>query len=68
MWSKCDDENFHVTFVVCASADKSVAPLLLVLPGKRFNRDILEGCNIESANITTAPKCFIDSNLFLRCL
>ena len=43
LWSNCDDTNIHMTFVVCASAAKSIAPLLLILPVKRLNRDVLEG-------------------------
>ena len=68
MWSKCADVNFHMTFSVCVSADKYVAPPLLILPGKRLNRDFFKGCNIEGANITTAPNFFISYNLFLICI
>ena len=62
--SNCADANIHTTFVVCVSADKYVAPPLLILTGKRLNNYALEGCNIEGANITTAPKFFINSTLF----
>ena len=65
MWSKCADVNFHMTFSICVSADKYVAPPLLILPGKRLNRDFFKGCDIEGANITTAPKGFISYTLFL---
>ena len=61
----CDDENFHMTFIRCISAAKSAVPPLLILPGKRLNRDVIKGCNIEGANITTSPKGFIDYTLFL---
>ena len=54
-----------MTFVVCVSAAKSAVPPLLILPGKRLNRDVIEGCNIEGANITTAPKGLINSTLVL---
>ena len=64
VWSKCADANFHMTFVVCVSAAKCVAPPLLILPGKRLNRYVLKGCDIEGTKITTAPKGFINSNLF----
>ena len=64
MWSKCADANFHMNFIVCVSAAKSVARPLLILSGKRLNRDIIEGCNIEGDNITIAPKGFINSTLF----
>ena len=45
-------------------ADKSIALALFNLPGNRPNGDVLEGCDIESAHITTAPKGFINSTLF----
>ena len=35
VWSKCDDANFHMNFVVCVSTAKSNAPPLLILHGKR---------------------------------
>ena len=47
VWSKCADSNFHMTFVVCVSAAKYVATPLLILPGKRLNRNVIEGCDIE---------------------
>ena len=68
VWSKCYDENFHMTYVVYMSAAKYVSPRALIIPGKRFNRDVIEGCNIEGSNITTAPKCFINYTLFLICI
>ena len=58
VWSNCADANFHMTFSVCVSATKYVSPPLLVLSGKWLNRDFLGGCDIEDANITTAPKRF----------
>ena len=64
MWSKCANENFHMTFVVCVSADKSVTSPMSILPGKRLNMDVFKGCNIEGANITTSPEGFINSNFF----
>ena len=41
VWSKYADTNFHMTFAVCVSTDKYVAPPLSIIPGKRFNRDVL---------------------------
>ena len=64
VWSKFADANFHMTFVVCFSAAKSFAPPLFILPGQRLNRDVLEGCNIEGAKISTAPKVLTNSTLF----
>ena len=68
VWSKCYDANFHMKFVVYISAAKYVSPPLLIIPGKRFNRDVIEGCNIEGSNITTAPKGFINSTLLLKLI
>ena len=65
MWSKFADADFHTTFVVCVSADKYVAPPLLILPGNRLNRDVIESCDIEGANIKISPKGFINYILFL---
>ena len=58
MWSKCADDNFNMNFVVCVFATKSVAPTLLILSEEWLNRDVIEGCNIEVDNITTASKKF----------
>ena len=64
MWSNFADAHFHTTFVICVSTAKYVAPPLLILPGKRLNRDVIEGCDIGGARITTSKKVFINSNLF----
>ena len=57
-----------MTFVVCVSADKYVAPPLLIIPVKRLNMGVLECCDIECDHIITAPKGFISSTLFLKCI
>ena len=57
-----------MTFVVCVSADKYVAPPLLIIPGKRLNMGVLECCDIECDHIITAPKGFINYTLSLRCI
>ena len=43
VWSKFADENFHMTIVVFVSAARSAAPSLLIIPGKRLNRDVIKG-------------------------
>ena len=55
-----------MTFFVCVSTAKYFAPQLLILPGKRLNRDVLEGCDIEGDHVTTELKGFINSNLLLN--
>ena len=65
VWSKFADANFYMTFVVCISSAKHVAPPLLIIRGKRLNRDVLKGWNIEGANIKKPPKGFINSTLSL---
>ena len=54
-----------MTFVVCVSTAKYVAPPLLILPAKLLNMDVIEVCDIGGTNITTAPNGFINSTLFL---
>ena len=65
VWSKCSDVNFHINFVVCISLDKYVVPSLFIIPGRRLYGDVIEGYYIEGANITTPPRGFINSTLFL---
>ena len=57
-----------MTFVVYVSADKYVAPPLLIIPGKRFYWNVIKDCNTEGSNITTSPKGLINSTLFLSCI
>ena len=58
VWYKCADANFHMTFVICVYAAKSIAPPLLILPGKRLNRDVLKGYDIGGAIIYNNTKRF----------
>ena len=39
--SNSSEVNFHMTFVICASAAETVVPSLLIVPGKLFNRGVL---------------------------
>ena len=66
--SKFSDANFHMNFAVYVSAAKYVTPPLSIIPGKQFNRNIIECCNIEGYNITTSPKGFINSTLLLSSI
>ena len=59
---------FTGPFFVYVSAPKYVATQLLIIPRKIYNRDVIKGCNTEGSNITTAPKGFINSTLFLSCI
>ena len=66
--SKYADANFHMTLVVYVSAAKYVAPPLLIIPRKRLNEDIIKSYDTDGFNITTPPKGFINSTLFLSCI
>ena len=66
VWSKSSDENLQTTFVVCVYATKYVVPSMLIIPEKQLNMDVIKGCDIEGAHVTTATKCFIDYTLFLN--
>ena len=39
--SKFSDANLHMNFVVYVFADKYVTPPLLIIPIKRFNRNVM---------------------------
>ena len=39
--SKFSDANFHMNFVVYVSAAKYVTTPLLIIPGKRFNSNVM---------------------------
>ena len=39
--SKFSDVNFHMNFIVYVSAAKYVTPSLLIIPVKRFNRNVM---------------------------
>ena len=41
VWSNSTKENFQATFVVCVSAECSLAPPLLCVPGKCLNIYVL---------------------------
>ena len=55
VWSKCANVSFHMIFVLYVSAAKYVSPSLLFIPGKRFIRYVIQGCDIEGSNIATEP-------------
>ena len=45
--SKFSGVHFHMNFFVYVFAAKYVTPPLLIIPGKRCNRNFLEGWDIE---------------------
>jgi len=64
VWSKTAEANFHMTIVAAASAKGTSLPPVFVVPGMRLNRDVLDECSIPGAKITTAPKGFVNQDLF----
>ena len=66
VWSKFVEKNFHMAFVVCVSAMGTVTQQLLIVPGNRTSRDVMQECNIQGACVTTAPKVFMNSTLLLK--
>ena len=57
-----------MTFFVCVFTAKSVALSLFIIPVKRLNMDVLEGCDVEGGIITKSSKGFINYTLFLSRL
>ena len=66
VWSKSSNDNFHMTFIVCVSAAKYVAPPLFSIPVKRLSRGVIVCYSIGGSHVTSAPKGFIDYTLFLN--
>ena len=68
VWSKSIETNSHVTFVACASASGFVIPPLIILQGKRLNRDVMDEMKVPNARVTTSPKGFINESIFYNWL
>lgn len=64
VWNLDPATNFHLTIVACASASGAVTPPVFVLPGKLVKVDILVGCDLEGAAVTTTPSGFMNMALF----
>ena len=68
VWTKTVNTSFHVTFVACISATGFALPPLIIVPGKRLNRDVMNASTVEGACITTAPKGWINADIFNKWL
>ena len=55
VWTKPADADFHMTYAVAVSANGAVAPPLIINPGQRLKRDLLDGCNIPGSHVTCTP-------------
>ncbi|GMF50525.1 unnamed protein product [Phytophthora fragariaefolia] len=68
VWSIYPSVNFHFSMVACGSASGFVVPPAFILPGKTVEWDILKGCEVPGATVTTSPSGFINTSLFERWL
>jgi len=68
VWTKIAESNSHLTITACVSATGFVVPPLFVVEGKRLNRDVMDACSIFGSTITTSPKGFMNSGIFLKWL
>ncbi len=66
VWSKSADANFHLTIVASVNANGFVVPPMFIVPGKRINRDVMDGCDVPQSVISCGRKGFMNSNLFLK--
>ncbi|GMF44256.1 unnamed protein product [Phytophthora fragariaefolia] len=68
IWSTDPSVNSHLSIVACGSDSGFVVPPALILPGKTIEWDILKGCEVPGATVTTSPSGFINTSLFERWL
>jgi len=68
VWHTDVTADFHLTIVACGSAEGFVVPPLFVLPGKTVWLNILEGCDVPGAAVTTTESGFMNHGLFQRWL
>ena len=68
VWSKEIEANFHLTTVACAAANGFIVPPLFIVPGQRLSRCTMDACMVPEACITTAPKGFMNSSIFIMWL
>lgn len=68
VWSSEATPGFHLTFVAAVSAAGYSVPPLLILPGVRLARTVVNAVSIPGAAITTAAKGFINGALFKKWL
>ncbi|KAE8959290.1 hypothetical protein PR002_g30586 [Phytophthora rubi] len=68
VWHPDLSTGFHLTVVVCGSADGEVVPPLFILPGVTLKLDVLAGCDIPGATITTTSSGFMNTTLFVSWL
>ncbi|KAH9087569.1 hypothetical protein LEN26_019968 [Aphanomyces euteiches] len=61
----CEKETpYHLTIVLTAAADGTLAPPAFVLPGKSCGTVVLDDCCVENTLVTTSPKAFMNSVIF----
>ncbi|OQR84327.1 hypothetical protein ACHHYP_13523 [Achlya hypogyna] len=58
--------NFHLTLVVCCSANGFVIPPLLILPGQRIDGPTADACIVEGAQLTTNASGFMTGDIFVK--
>ncbi|DAZ93711.1 TPA: LOW QUALITY PROTEIN: hypothetical protein N0F65_010206 [Lagenidium giganteum] len=65
VWCTTIETRFHLTIVACRAADGYLLPPLFIVPGKRLSRDVLDGCKVPGAIITTAEASFMTTEVMV---
>lgn len=60
------ETSFHLSFVAAVAACGFAVPPLVIVPGTRVPRTILNECAVDGAAIATAAKGFISGDIFLK--
>lgn len=70
VWMKVPTASFHISIVAAVSAGGFTIPPLFILPEKRLNKTILDGCFFPGASVIITQKGFMNANVLdvIKCL
>jgi len=68
LWSTEPNQSYHMTIVAAVAADGVAAPPAFILPSMSVETTVLDDCPVDGALVSTAPKGFINSDLFNQWL
>ncbi|KAH9112411.1 hypothetical protein LEN26_001600 [Aphanomyces euteiches] len=68
VWREMVDASFHLSIVACVRADGYVQPPTYIFPGDSIERAIVSSSSVPGATVTTAPKGWMNEEIFIAWL
>ncbi|KAG9413690.1 hypothetical protein AC1031_022038 [Aphanomyces cochlioides] len=68
VWLQTLNTGYHLSIAACVSADGVVFPPTFIFPGDSIERTLSTSCSIPGATISTAPKGWMNEDLFVSWL